>query len=435
MEKYMTTDMLNFIENSPTCFQAIDNIKVELENSGFKQLLEGKEWKIEEHGKYYIVRNGSSIIAFKFPGKKFEGFNITASHSDSPTFKIKSNPEICVEDKYIKINVEKYGGMIMSTWFDRPLSIAGRAIVRKGNKLKTQLVNIDRDLLTIPSLAIHMSREINEGYKYNAQKDMLPLFTQGCKEGRYMAIIEEYLKVKRENILGLDLFLYNRDKGKIWGADNEFISSPRIDNLECAYTTMAGFINQEDISNVSVYCVFDNEEVGSTTKQGAASTFLKDILKRIVLSIGCEKQEYYQKIASSFMISADNAHACHPNYMEKSDPVNKPCMNKGVVIKANANQKYTTDAVSMAIFKQICEKSGVPTQEFVNRSDIAGGSTLGNISNEQVSMNTVDIGAAQLAMHSAYETAGIKDSEYLIKAVEEFYKTDIKENACGSWSI
>lgn len=419
----VTDRMLEFIDKSPTCFHVIDNLKKKLTQAGFTELRESEKWKLKP-GKYFVTRNDSSIISFRIPKKNFKGFYMIASHSDSPSFKIKENPEMEAGGAYIKLNVEKYGGMLCAEWFDRPLSVAGRLIVRdKKNKVSIKLVNVERDLLMMPALAIHMNREANDGYKYNAQNDMLPVFGDADSKDKFFNLVAESAGVKKEEILGHDLFLYNRVSPTTWGADNEFIASSRLDDQECVYTTFEGFLTAQDSENVAVHCVFDNEEVGSGTKQGAASTFLKDTLTRINDSLGRTAEEYYTAVAQSFMISADNAHAIHPNHLDKADPVNRPVMNGGIVIKYNANQKYTTDAVSAAAFKMFCEKAGVPYQTFTNRSDMAGGSTLGNISTSQVAVNTVDIGLAQLAMHSPYESAGSKDPEYLAAVAKVFYES------------
>lgn len=431
MFKQMTEELLDFIQKSPSCYHAVDNIKNILDENGFCELSEGKVWELKEGGKYYVIRNYSSIIAFKIPQKNFKGFNIVASHSDSPTFKIKENYQIEVDNKLVKLNVEKYGGMIFSSWFDRPLSIAGKVVVKCGNKFESKLVNIDRDLVVIPNLAIHFNRNINDGYKYNVQADMLPLYGGVDAKDSLMKLVADSAYVDEKDILGSDLFLYNRMNGSIWGANEEFISSPKLDDLQCAFSSLKGFLAGENEDTVQVCAVFDNEEVGSLTKQGAESTFLVDTLKRINSDIGRTEEEYLTAIANSFMVSADNAHAVHPNHPQTSDPTNRPYMNEGIVIKFNANQKYTTDSMSAAVFKSICEDVDVPYQVFTNRSDIAGGSTLGNISNSKVSLNTVDIGLPQLAMHSAYETAGVKDTYYMVKAMESFYKTSIIQEENG----
>lgn len=432
MFKSTSKELLDFIKNSPSSYHAIDNIKKILDKNGFYEVMEGKNWNIKSGGKYYVIRNKSSIIAFKITNKDFKGFNIVSSHSDSPTFKIKENYEIEVDKKLIKLNIEKYGGMIFSTWFDRPLSIAGKVVVKEGNKFISKLVNINRDLVMIPNLAIHFNRDINDGYKYNIQNDMLPLLGDINAKGSLIKLIAEDAGVSEEDILGSDLFLYNRMLGSIWGANEEFISSPKLDDLQCAFTSLKGFLSGQNENAVQVYAVFDNEEVGSLTKQGAESTFLADTLKRINNAMERDEEQYYKATANSFMISADNAHAVHPNYAQKSDATNRPYINEGIVIKFNANQKYTTDAMSAAIFKSICKEANVPYQVFTNRSDIAGGSTLGNISNSQVSLNCVDIGLPQLAMHSAYETAGIKDTYYLMKAIEKFYNSFIVQEDCAT---
>ena len=348
------------------------------------------------------------------------GYRIIASHSDSPGFKIKENPEIIVEDQYVKLNVEGYGGMILSTWLDRPLSVAGRVIIKEDGSYISKLINIDRDLLMIPNLAIHMNREINKSYTYNRQKDMLPILGGIESKGQFLSLIKETAENDGE-ILGHDLYLYNRQKGTILGANGEFIASGRLDDLQCAFASLQGLLKAENVENIAVHCVLDNEEVGSETKQGAASTFLKDTLKRICISLGFNEEDYYISIAKSFMLSADNAHAVHPNHPEKTDPTNKLYLNGGIVIKTNADQKYCTDGVSSAMYRDLCNQAGVPVQTFVNRSDITGGSTLGNVSSTQVAVNAIDIGLPQLAMHSAYEIAGIKDTENFISVARLFF--------------
>lgn len=417
--------LFDFIENSPSAFHAINTIELELKKHGFTKLDEKDKWNLASSNKYYVTRNDSSIIAFVAPDNKQNGFHIIASHSDSPTFRIKENPEITVEGHYVKLNTEKYGGMIMSSWFDRPLSIAGRLLVKDGDKLKSVLVNIDRDLCMIPNLAIHMNRECNDGYKYNPAKDTLPIITTNPEAGKLVDLIAKEAGVDSEDILGSDLYLYNRQKGCTWGIDNEFISIGRLDDLQCAYGSLMGFFltvdNTSALEHIPVYCVFDNEEVGSGTKQGADSTFLYDVLTRINEAAGGSQSDYLRHIASSFMISADNAHALHPNYADKSDSSNKVFLNEGVVLKYSANQKYTTDGAGAAYFKLICAKAGITYQTFFNRSDMIGGSTLGNISTSHVSIPSVDIGLPQLAMHSSYETAGANDTQDLVKLAAAFF--------------
>ena len=423
METNIISELTTFIEHAPTAFHAVAELKEILKQEGFEELKESEKWKIKPGKRYYVTRNNSSIIAVK-AGKELDNysFHVTASHSDSPAFKLKENAEIEVAKKYTVLNTEGYGGMICQTWFDRPLSLAARVMVKNGERIETRLVKVDRDLLMIPSLAIHMDRKVNEGRAVNKQIDMLPVLSGSVKEqGEVRSLVAEELGLKDTDIYGMDLFLYNRMEAVRWGSNREFIGCPRLDDLQCACSSMEGFLQGNREESISVHCVLDNEEVGSSTRQGAASTFLKDTLMRINMGLGRTQEEYYMALADSFMISADNAHALHPNYTDKTDPVNRPVLNEGIVIKYNANQKYCTDGVSAAIFKDICDRAKVPYQTFVNRSDMAGGSTLGNISNTQVPVKTVDIGLAQLAMHSVYETTGAKDTESLVKAATVFF--------------
>lgn len=412
--------LLHFLENSPTAFQAVQVIKEEMEKNGFSNLEEGKSWKLKKGGKYFVTRNASSILAFRIPNQTPAGFMITASHADSPAFKIKANPEI-IADGYVRLNVEPYGGLLMHPWFDRPLSIAGRVIVQNESSFRAIYINIKKDLLMIPSVAIHMDREANNARPLNAQIDMLPIIGTEASKGCFRRLLAKESGVKASDIISHDLFLYVRQPGSIWGGHDEFISAPHLDDLQCSYANLHGFLKAESGKAIPVMAIFDNEEVGSLTKQGADSTFLENTLSRIVESLGLTDEQYHALLASSFMISADNAHAAHPNHIEKADPVNRPYMNLGPVIKYNADQHYTTDAVSAAVFKALCKEVKVPYQEFTNRSDMRGGATLGNISNAHVSIPTVDIGLAQLAMHSCYETAGVKDTDYLIRVLAHFF--------------
>lgn len=414
-------ELIQFIEKSPTCFQAVATMKEILEQEGYSELKERDKWSLEKGGHYFVTRNDSALIAFAIPQEGLKGFRIMASHSDSPSFKIKDNPEMAVENKYVKLNVERYGGMLCAPWFDRPLSVAGRVVVKENDTFVTKLVDVDRDLLMIPNLAIHMSRQANEGYQYSAQKDMLPLYGEIAAKDTFMETIAQAAGVKAEDILGHDLFLYNRQKGCIWGAQEEFLSIGRLDDLQCAFASLKGFLGGEKKEYAAVHCVLDNEEVGSSTKQGAASTFLYDVLVRMVRGLGMDYEDYLRALADSFMISADNGHALHPNYTEKADPVNRPVLNQGIVIKYSGNQKYCTDAVSAAMFKDLCSQAEVPYQTFTNNSDVPGGSTLGNISNTKVALNSVDIGLPQLAMHSPYETVGVKDTYYLVEAAKKLF--------------
>ncbi len=429
-----TNKLIEFLDASPVSFIAVDNLKKILKHNGYIELNESEDWEIVDGGKYFVTRNGSAIIAFNVPEDP-HAFAVVSAHSDSPGLKIKPNAEIRVEDKYVKLNVEQYGGLIMSTWFDRPLSVAGRAAVKTKDGVEMKLVNIDRDLLVIPSLAIHMNRSVNEGYTFNIQKDLLPLFSGGGEGESFIETVADSIKVKPDDIIGTDLFLYTRLKGRVWGRDNEFFSSQRIDDLQCAYTGIKALIDSNYTSSVRMCCVFDNEEVGSGTKQGAKSTFMHDVMIRICKCLGKDERDMLRMLASSFMLSADNGHAVHPNYTDKACPTNRPYLNGGVLVKYNAQQKYTTDAVSEGVFLKICDDAKVPYQRYVNRSDIPGGSTLGNLSTEQVSINTVDIGTAQLAMHSSYETAGVDDAKYLYDAMKAFYNASITTLRDGVYKI
>lgn len=437
MYEKITDDLIRFLKDSPTCYHAVSNIRTALLESGYTELTEGARWTVSKGGKYFTVRNESSLIAFRIPQTAVTGFMIGAAHSDSPSFKIKANPEMSVENAYIRLNVEKYGGMMCAPWLDRPLSVAGRLIVKNGNRFETKLVKVDRDLVLIPNLAIHMDREVNDGHKYNPQVDMLPLFGDQNAKGRFREIMAEAAGVSAKDVIGDDLFLYSRTPAAVWGADGEYFSSGHIDDLQCAYANLRGFLDASDAASGStpVYALFDNEEVGSGTKQGAASTFLSDVLTRIGECTGLTQETLRMAIAGSMMVSADNGHAVHPNFPEKTDPVNRPHMNAGILIKHSANQKYTTDSVSAALFRDICARAGVPWQDFTNRSDMAGGSTLGNISNAQVSLNSVDVGLAQLAMHSPYETAGTKDTAYLAEAMRTFYSLTLTDEGQGSYTL
>ncbi len=412
--------MLEFIKASPSAFHAVENVAAELKNKGYTELQENKAWDISLGGKYFVTRNLSSIIAFEIPKSADDiKFMVCASHSDSPTFKIKDIPEL--DGMYTRVNTERYGGMILDSWFDRPLSVAGRILVRTASGVSTRLVNIDRDLLLIPHIAIHMDNP-NNGKAYNPASDMVPLYGDAAAKGSFMKNIAEAAGVSADDIISHELFLYCRQPYSVWGADNEFISSPKLDDLECVYSSLAALTASAECGAVKVMFVADNEEVGSGTKQGAASTFLRDTLSRI-----CDAFDADIRIAAakSMLLSADNAHSVHPNNPALADATHKPQMNKGVVIKYNASQLYTTDALSSAVFREICARADVPVQVFANRSDMRGGSTLGNISNSQVSMSAVDIGLAQLAMHSSYETAGAKDVEYMIAAMKKFYETEL----------
>ena len=431
----LSNELLDFIQKSPSCYHAVENLAQTLCDTGFLELSEGAPWRLQRGGRYFIRRNLSSLLAFKIPEGEIRGFQIAASHSDSPTFKIKENMDIVVDGAYTELNVEKYGGMLCAPWFDRPLSVAGKIVVRRGEGVESRLVNVDRDLLMLPSLAIHMNRSVNDGYKYSVQKDMLPLLGDERAAGTFLDIVAGAAGVDKEDILGTDLFLYCRGRGVVWGANGEYLSSPKLDDLQCTFANLQGFLAGGHPNTISVYAVFDNEEVGSGTKQGAAGTVLLDTLLRVNEALGRSHEDYLRALASGFMVSADNAHAVHPNHLSLADPTNDPHMNQGIVLKFSANQKYGTDSVSAALFRAICSRAGVPVQTFHNHSDILGGSTLGNLSNAQVSLNMVDVGLPQLAMHSAVETAGVQDTLYLARAMKEFYSTFVEDGGRGSYTL
>ena len=410
-------NLFSFIKSSPSAYHAVGEIKKRLVENGFVELSRGERMPIDG-GRFFLTENGSSIIAFTAP-KNPEGIMIVASHSDSPSFRLKTSAEKV--GAYSRLDTEKYGGMIYSTWFDRPLSLAGRLVVKTDNGIRKMLTNLDYDALVIPSVAIHLNRGVNDGYKYNPAVDLLPL--SGLSGGKsIMEAVAESAGVAAEDILGHDLFVYNRDGGRVIGKDGEFILSPRLDDLECVYLSLEAFLLSKDSDSVKMLAVFDNEEVGSETKQGAASSFLSDVIDMI------SGERRREMLLSSMMVSADNAHAEHPNHPELSDAQNSPKLGGGVVIKYNANQRYATDGVSEALFRRICDRRGVKLQTYANRADMPGGSTLGSIANTKVSIPTVDIGLAQLGMHSASETAARADVDEMLAALTEFYSTSLKSD-------
>ena len=435
-------ELMQFIADNPCNFFVVDAQARQLDQAGYTRLQESARWQLQPGGKYYVTRNGSALLAFRVPAA-FDaaagaGFMIMASHSDAPTLRIKPNPEVNVQGAYATLNVELYGGALLNPWFDRPLSVAGRLAVKTPEGVRMQLVKVDRDLLLIPSLAIHMNREANNGVKLNVQKDLLPLFAEGeAAEGALLQVVAEAAGVAVDDILGHELVLYVRDQPRLWGRANEFLSAPRLDDVQCAFSSLAGFLESEGVESaaIPVHVVFDNEEVGSSTKQGAASTFLRDTLRRVYEALGLSAGDLRRAFARSFMISADNGHALHPNYPEKCDPTNKPILGKGILIKQAANQKYTTDAFSEGVCRILAERAGVPVQTFVNRSDVPGGSTLGNLSGNQVAVATVDVGLAQLAMHSCYETGSAHDTAYLVALARQLFSSSLEETASGEFAL
>lgn len=422
--------LCTFLDESPTCYHAVYNLEKRLLAQGFRKLLESEVWTLEAGGAYFVTRGDSAIIAFRIPQKDFRGFMLSASHSDSPTFKVRQTAEASGAGKCRKLNVEPYGGMIQRSWMDRPLSLAGRCLVRDGGRIRTALVNLDRDLLIIPSVAIHMDREVNRNGALNAATDLQPLFTQGEVQLRDLLAAE--LQVQAEDILETELFLYPRMRASLIGAEKEFIASARLDDLQCVWGCLEGFLAAEKSESVPVFSVFNNEEVGSSSRQGADSTFLTDVLERISSGCGKSAEEHRAAVAQSFLVSADNAHAVHPNHPEFADKAEAPVMNGGVVLKYNANQRYTTDGLSGAVFAELCHEAEVSLQRYSNRPDLPGGSTLGNIAMAHLSIPAVDIGLPQLAMHSACEVAGAKDTEALAKVMEVFYSKSLCRYGDGS---
>jgi aspartyl aminopeptidase len=416
-----TENLMAFLDASPSVYHAVANLAALLDHSGYTALLESDDWQLVPGGRYYLVRGGSAIIAFRIPEAAPKGFMLTASHSDRPTFKVKENGELA--GAYTRLAVERYGGMLIAPWLDRPLSVAGRVLVETENGVESKLLNIDKDLMMIPNVAIHMNRQANEGYKWNPAVDVLPLLGGKDAKGKFAAALEAAAGGK---ILGSDLFLYIRQKACIWGIDDEYISSAALDDLECAWGCTQGFLNAEKAESIPVLCVFNNEEVGSSSSEGAASNLLESVLERICTGLDLN---LHRMLAQSFMVSADNAHAIHPNHPEFADAANAPVLGGGVVLKFNSSQRYTTDGISAAIFRKVCGKANVPVQTYYNRADVPGGSTLGHISLTHVSIPSADIGLPQLAMHSCFETACIKDSIYLEDAMSAYYSSTLE--VCG----
>ncbi|MCQ2772204.1 MAG: M18 family aminopeptidase [Bacilli bacterium] len=414
--------LMNLLGKSYSQFHAVENIRQELIAAGFKELKESNDFIAYPGAKCFITRNDSSIIAFKIPACPDKQFKITATHTDSPTFKIKPNPlKKC--GNIASLNCEPYGGGIYYSFFDKPLTIAGRAFVKNGNRVSSELVYINENLLYIPSVCIHMNRNVNTAFEANPARDTIPMLGQWDDEFSFNDFLAEKLAV--DSILSYDLYLATREKPTRVGLSGEFLSSPKLDDLASTYTALFGFLNSENDSSINVYASFDNEEVGSLTKQGAHSDFLKHTLGRIAKALGWDRETKFQALANSVMLSIDNAHANHPNRPELSDPTTDVKLNGGIVIKYNANQSYTSDGLSSSIVKMVCDKNALPYQEFTNRNDLRGGSTLGNISNSEVSITTVDIGLPQLAMHSANEIMGAYDVDDMVELVDGFYSSNI----------
>ena len=426
--------LMAFLDHSPSPFHAVASAAELLQNAGFTRLEESGAWNLAPGGAYYVTRNQSSLIAFRLPRTELTAWRMTAAHSDVPTFAIKAD-RLEGDKAYVRLSAEGYGGMNCATWLDRPLTVAGRVAVATEQGVEGKLVYLDRDLLTIPSLAIHQQRDVNRGHDYNAQRDMQPLW--GLDGGKTLTdLLAEELGVRPEQILARDLVLCPRQKAVVLGSDGELFQSPRIDDLACAYATLEGFLEAKGQESLGqIYCLFDNEEVGSGTRQGAMSSFLPDVLTRIGEGLGLSAEARRRALASSMLLSADNGHAVHPNFPDKSDPANRVYPNGGVVIKYAASQKYTTTGLTAGLFRAICGRVNVPVQVFANRADEAGGSTLGNLLARQVSVPMVDIGMAQLAMHSAVETAGSRDPAYMATACTAFLETDFLMTADGVYGL
>ena len=423
--------LFRFLDESPTCYHAAANAKAALTAAGAVELRESEQWKLEKGTLYVVERGDSALVAFRVPEGPFHGFLMAAAHSDSPTFKVRETAEAASAGNTLRLSVEPYGGGVWRGWLDRPLSVAGRVVIRQGDRLVSRLVNIDRDLLVIPGVAIHMDRSVNKGAELNPAVDLLPLLGCGKEPGAFRKLIAEAAGVREEHLLSTELFLYPRTKAVQTGLNGEFIVSPRLDDLQCVFGCLEGFLAAKPGGSLPVLAVFNNEEVGSNTRQGADSTFLTDVLERIAHGCGLDSEGWKAAVANSFMVSADNAHAIHPAHPEYADKGEFPVLGGGIVIKYNANQRYTTDAVSGAVFQAICQEAGVPVQRYSNRADLPGGSTLGNISTAHLSVPTVDIGLPQLAMHSVCETAGAADTDHLVKAMTAYFSRDFHRDRNG----
>ena len=424
--------LFDFLNAGVSAFHSTAAAAAILEENGYQNCPESAAWQLAPGGKYYTTRNGSAIMAWRMPKGPLTGWHAAASHSDSPTWRVKKLD--CAEDKvFAKAETEGYGGMIMPSWLDRPLSVAGRVLVRRENGLDMRLVDMKKDMALIPRVAIHLNRDGNNGTKYNPAQDLVALYAGGEQKGSFDREIAAAAGCQPEDIVARDLFLYNNQPGTVWGPAGEFLSAPRLDDLACVFACTQGFLTAHETTAIPVLCVFDNEEIGSETKQGAASAFLPETLTAITSALGLTSGDYRRLVANSFLLSCDNGHARHPNHPELADANEAPVLNGGVVVKHSP--RYATDAVSAAAFQEICRRAQVPTQHYANRPDQAGGATLGNIANTKLPVNTVDIGMAQLAMHSCYETAGARDTVSLIRLMEEFYASHFEETASGTLAI
>ena len=427
--KSFAREVIEFIDESPSTYHVVKNCSDILDENGFERIMPREKWEIKKGGKYFLKKSSSTIIAFTV-GEDFDvknGFKIFGAHTDSPCFRIKPNPEIITEN-VVRLNTEVYGGPILSTWFDRPLSIAGRVIVKGKNSFfpRTVKIKIDEPLLTIPNLAIHQNREVNNGVKIDKQNDVLPVISLINKnferEGYLERVILEKTGIKKEDIIDFDLYLYATEKGCLLGANEEFMSSPKIDNLASVYTGLIGLLEaEENQDRINIFVAFDNEEIGSATKQGADSNYLLNTLERISLALGLSRGDFLQMLESSYILSADAAHAAHPAHLGKTDPTNRGKINEGISIKISAKQKYTSDGYSIAVIKQLIEGTEIQIQPFVNESNELGGSTIGPISSTHLDIDGVDLGVPMFAMHSVRELCGIFDVFYLKELAKEFF--------------
>ncbi|MEE0932995.1 M18 family aminopeptidase [Clostridium sp. D43t1_170807_H7] len=429
MEKKLALELVDFLYDSPSACHGVKATQKILDENGFIEIKETDKWDLQAKGKYYVIKNDSALIAFEVGTGDIEeaGLRLIGAHTDVPGFRIKPNPQMISEGKYVKLNTEVYGGPILHTWFDRPLSIAGKVSLKGASPLKpeTRLVNINKPLLIIPSLAIHMNREVNEGFKINRQVDTLPLLglinDKLEKEDYLMNILAEELQVNKEDILNFELGLYEYEKGMLIGMNEELISSGRFDDLWMVYAGIKALVDSRENAATKVMICIDNEEIGSLTAEGANSTLLNNILERIALGLGKDREGYYRTLANSIMISADLAHAVHPNLGDKHDPTNRPVLEGGPVLKIAASGSYSTDSFNGAVFAGVCEAAGVPFQKFVNRSDVRGGTTIGPVTAANLTIPVIDMGAPVLGMHSIRELASVKDNYYTVKAFTEFF--------------
>lgn len=429
MKKKLALELVDFLYDSPSACHGVKATQKILNENGFVEIKETDKWDLQAKGKYYVIKNDSALIAFEVGTGDIEetGFRLIGAHTDVPGFRIKPNPQMISEGKYVKLNTEVYGGPILHTWYDRPLSIAGKVSLKGSSPLKpeTRLVNINKPLLIIPSLAIHMNREVNEGYKINRQVDTLPLLglinDKLEKEDYLMNIISEELQVNKEDILNFELGLYEYERGSLIGMNEELISSGRFDDLWMVFAGIKALVDSRENAATKVMICIDNEEIGSLTAEGANSTLLNNILERIALGLGKDREGYYRTLANSIMISADLAHAVHPNLGDKHDPTNRPVLEGGPVLKIAASGSYSTDSFNGAVFAGVCEAAGVPFQKFVNRSDVRGGTTIGPVTAANLTIPVIDMGAPVLGMHSIRELASVKDNYYTVKAFTEFF--------------